>query len=99
MSEAEPGRYRVRFSSRRAERELNALEESDFQRVNARIQALALDPRPVGSRLVHGAHNVYRIRVGRFRIPYRIDNENFEVIVGGVEGRGESTYQNLDRLF
>ena len=99
MPEAGSSRYRVRYSSRRAERELHDLGASDFHRVNAAVQALALDPHPTGSRLVRGAHGVYRIRVGRFRIHYQVDDENSEIIVGGVERRGETTYRNVDRLF
>ena len=99
MSEAGPNSYRIRFSSRRARREIDNLGDSDFRRVNARVQALARDPRPVGSQLVSGSRNVYRIRVGRFRVLYRIDGENFEIIIGAVEHRGETTYRDVDRLF
>ena len=99
MSEAGPSRYRVRFSSRRARREIDDLDTSDFRRVDARVQALARNPRPVGSRLVRGSHNVYRIRVGRFRVLYRIDDENFEIVIRAVERRGEATYRDVDRLF
>jgi len=54
--------------ARSARKELETLDSSIVERVFARIEALAGDPRPVGSRKLRGSRNLWRIRVGDYRI-------------------------------
>jgi mRNA interferase RelE/StbE len=57
-----------------AKKELEALEENVFDRVDPRIRALGQDPRPAGCKKLKGKTNIWRIRVGDYRIVYSIDN-------------------------
>lgn len=43
--------------------------------------------------------NIYRIRVGSYRIIYHVDDANRVVEIGRVESRGERTYRDLRDLF
>lgn len=89
--------YRVRFRSRRAARELNTLSQTDYRRIRAAIAQLAFDPRPVGS--VQLFDNIFRIRVGRHRIIYLLDDGERTVDIGGVRRRSENTYRGVRDLF
>lgn len=63
--------YRVEFTSRAA-RDLAALPTLTQKRIAARIDALALDPRPSASKKLHGGEDLYRIRVGDYRMIYQV---------------------------
>ena len=45
------------------------------------IQALAAEPRPRGSRKLRGHEDVYRIRVGVYRILYSVEPERLLIII------------------
>ena len=64
-------RYEITFA-RSARREVEALETQLVGRVWARIQALGGQPRPPGCRKVQGEEDVWRIRVGDYRVLYEI---------------------------
>jgi len=66
-------RYEITFA-RSARRELEALETQLVARVWPRIQALGAQPRPPGCRKVQGEEDVWRIRVGDYRVLYEIKN-------------------------
>lgn len=58
-----------------AAKELESLPKRDLQRVVARIQSLAKNPRPTGAEKLAGDDR-YSIRQGNYRIIYSIqDNE------------------------
>ena len=67
--------------SRTAERGLRRLERRDQQRIVAAVRSLASDPRPPGSRKLQGYEDVFRIRVGAYRILYSVSNTELIVIV------------------
>jgi mRNA interferase RelE/StbE len=85
--------FRVRFRTRRVERELRSLVPNDTRRIAAAIDALIVNPRPVGSIRLRGSPGMYRIRVGEFRVIYSIDYSNSVVIVQAVLRRNERTYR------
>ncbi len=61
------------------------------------INALAEDPRPHG--IVQLAPDVYRLRVGSYRVIYKVLDEDKLVLIGRIARRSGSTYQDLGRLF
>jgi mRNA interferase RelE/StbE len=65
--------YAVTFA-RSARRELEDLQPRDIDRVLARIEALAGQPRPSGAKKLQGAQQLWRIRVGDHRVVYTIDD-------------------------
>ena len=59
-----------------ARRDLGRLPTAVVDRVVFRIGTLAEDPRPSGCRKLHNQANLWRIRVGDYRVIYAIyDNE------------------------
>lgn len=81
--------YRV-VLKRSAAREIDALpSKKGRQRIVRRIEALALDPRPHGSEKLAGQVDRYRIRQGRYRIVYSIEDGAATVTVFKVAHRKE----------
>jgi mRNA interferase RelE/StbE len=78
--------YRVEVS-RTAERQIRGLARADQLRVIRVIQALAGDPRPPGCRKLAGHDDVFRVRVGRYRVLYSIEDRRLVVIVLKVGDR------------
>ena len=97
MSANEQPAFDVRLRSRRVQRELDSLREADYQRVVARLKALANDPRPQGCEKLYD--DVHRVRVGDIRIIYLIDEANKRIEVGGIRRRSGRTCKGIDRLF
>ncbi len=59
-----------------AVRELEAIQPRPvLERVVAAARALAEAPRPVGAEKLSGQKQLYRVRVGRHRIVYQVDEE------------------------
>ncbi len=58
---------------RRAQKELASLPNEDYQRVRDGIRALAEEPRPKGCVKLTSREG-WRIRVGRYRVIYEIDD-------------------------
>jgi mRNA interferase RelE/StbE len=85
--------YQLVNASRRVERELDKIPARDFERAAEAIQNLAENPRPFG--VVKLAGNIYRIRVGRYRVIYAIDDTTKVVVVTNVKKRSEGTYKSL----
>lgn len=75
---------------RRAERGLDRLPSTVYSRVIAAIRALAVNPRPPGSRKLVGTPNDWRIRVGDYRVVYEIDDLSRIVRVNRVRHRREA---------
>jgi mRNA interferase RelE/StbE len=65
-----------------------------MNRVNAAILALADDPYPPGSRKLHGEEDLYRVRIGDYRILYRVENERLVVLVVNI-GHRRDIYRSL----
>ena len=84
-------RYRVEIS-RSAEGQLRRRRGSDRQRLADAMLALADDPRPKGTRKLAGYDDMYRIRVGRYRIVYSLSEADPAVLVLKI-GHRANIYQ------
>ena len=81
--------YEVRIK-RSAAKELEAIRTlTERRRIVRRIERLADDPRPEGCVKLTGS-DVYRVRQGRYRVLYRIDDGALEVLVVRVAHRSRS---------
>ena len=67
--------------SRSAEKTLKRLPKEDQKRVVESILSLAEDPHPRGARKLSGYDDVFRIRVGRYRILYSVSDAEVVIIV------------------
>lgn len=82
---------------RRVEKQLDRVPYADHPRIVEAMLSLENDPRPQGCRKLFDA--VWRIRVGNYRIIYKINDEHKEVEVGKVARRREDTYRGIEELF
>lgn len=80
--------YRIEFKSE-ARRRLLHLDRPLRRRIEARINALADDPRPHGVETLTGPEKLYRVRVGDYRIIYTIEDRVLMVLVVRVGHRRE----------
>ena len=87
--------YRVEFAPKAA-RQFGALDRGVQRRLAARIDALAADPRPHGVKKLAAEDDLYRLRVGDYRILYQIQERRLIVLVVGVGHRSE-IYRALRR--
>ncbi|MBM3149138.1 MAG: type II toxin-antitoxin system RelE/ParE family toxin [Chloroflexi bacterium] len=60
------------------------------KRILGKIEQLESNPRPSGCKMIHGHLNLWRIRVGEYRVIYSIDDRNLVVDVSVVRHRGEA---------
>ena len=79
--------YRLE-GKRSAAKEISDLGKADCQRVVARVDLLANNPRPHGCEKLSGAEK-YRIRQGGYRILYEIDDSTKSVTIVKVGNRRE----------
>jgi mRNA interferase RelE/StbE len=82
---------------RRAEKQLDRVAYADHPCIVEAMLALEDDPRPQGCRKLFD--DIYRIRVGNYRVIYKVDDKHKEVVVGKVARRREDTYRAIEDLF
>jgi mRNA interferase RelE/StbE len=82
--------YRVRFRSRSVRKELDSLDDETYLRIAAAIHRLSENPHPPGSTQLTG-QEVYRIRLGDYRVLYTVDDKAKEVRIEAVRKRDERT--------
>jgi len=75
--------------TRSAQKELDALDERLFARIDRKILALADDPRPAGSKKLKGYKDSWRIRIGDWRVVYIVDDPAKLVTVTRIAHRRE----------
>ena len=55
-----------------------------------KIKALAIDPRPAGCRKLQGAENLWRIRVGDYRVIYTVLDQELIVEIVTIRHRRDA---------
>lgn len=70
-----------------AQKTLSRLDRDIRHRVGSRIDSLARDPRPPGTEKLSGADDLYRVRVGEYRVIYQIRDKELIVLVVRVGHR------------
>jgi mRNA interferase RelE/StbE len=74
----------------RAEKFLEGIRDARlYRRLRNAIRALASDPRSPGSIKLQGAEELYRVRVGDYRIIYQIQDTVLVVLVVEIGHRRE----------
>lgn len=74
---------------REAKKDIKRLHPQIRNRVISALDRLAENPRLHGSILLSGYPDIYRYRVGHYRIVYRINDNELEVLVLDAKPRGE----------
>jgi mRNA interferase RelE/StbE len=72
--------YRIELSAT-AERQIRELDRGDQIRVLRAIHGLGTEPHPRGSRKLTGYDDVYRIRVGTYRVLYSVEAARLLIII------------------
>jgi len=85
--------YRLELSPAAA-RDFRALPRDVQTRLRPRIDALAHDPRPTGCRKLSGEDDLYRIRVGDYRVLYAVRDQVLIVLVVRI-GNRRDVYREL----
>jgi mRNA interferase RelE/StbE len=78
------------------EKQLRRFPSSDRVRVVQAMRSLGDAPRPSGS--THLLENLYRIRVGNYRILYAVFDTELVVLICKVARRTEVTYRDIRAL-
>lgn len=78
--------------SRTAEKQLKKLPKEDRKRIVEATLELQNEPRPRGARKLSGYDDVYRIRVGRYRILYSVSETDIVIIILKI-GRRKDVYR------
>lgn len=84
------GGYRV-FFKKSVQKDLSAVPKKDLKKILNRIQSLEDDPRPPGCEKLTGQER-YRLRQGRYRIVYAIQNDALSIWIVKV-GYRKDTYR------
>jgi len=74
---------------RSAQKELDALDDAPFARMDRKILALAGNPRPAGCKRLKGHRDQWRVRVGDWRVVYIIDDDAKLVSITRIAHRRE----------
>jgi len=85
--------YSISFA-RSARKELERLPGDAANRILAKVEALAENPRPVGVIKLHGQKNLWRLRVGDYRVVFSIDDFSRTADVSAIRHRRD-VYRNL----
>jgi mRNA interferase RelE/StbE len=81
------GKYKVLYTEA-FYRSLKPVPKEDVTRILKKTEALAINPRPMGSQKLAGTEQ-YRIRQGVYRILYSIEDDGLIVVVVKVGHRRE----------
>ncbi|MDD4859828.1 MAG: type II toxin-antitoxin system RelE/ParE family toxin [Dehalococcoidales bacterium] len=77
-----------------AQKQLDKLSKQDFEPVSSVVSSLKREPRPVKVKKL-AASGLWRIRIGKFRIVYSVDDSERKVIIIRIARRAENTYKEL----
>ena len=75
---------------RSAEKDLDRIPDDRLAALVAEIRTLAETPRPPGAVKLVGSHSDWRVRVGRYRVIYEVDDDEKIVRVYRVKHRSHA---------
>lgn len=76
--------------SEKAAKEVARLPRYVAQRVADSVEGLEQEARPAGCLRLKGEHDLWRIRIGDYRILYAIDDDTMSVVVLSVKHRSDA---------
>ena len=81
--------YTITFAQS-ARKELECLSANVVSRVFPRIETLSQNPRPLGCRKLQGFENLWRIRIGDYRVIYQVFDGEMVVDIVAVRHRSQA---------
>ena len=81
--------YTIVFT-RSARKELESLLSSVAEKITSEIEQLRREARPSGTRKLQGADDLWRLRVGDYRVVYAIDDKKQLIDVRVVRHRKDA---------
>ncbi len=73
--------------SRSAEKELTVLDSNLLKRISLKLEQLTITPRPSGCVKLQGKEDLWRIRIGNYRVIYSVDDAKRVVDISLVRHR------------
>ncbi len=80
---------------REASKELLELPGPIYRRIQAGLIELQTEPRPRRAAKLRGHENLWRLRFGRYRVIFHVDDSEHVVTVVRIALRSEATYRGL----
>ena len=81
-------RYTLEFTASAA-REFRALDRQTQRRISTKVSELVNDPLPAGVRKFQGEEDHWRIRVGDYRVIYRVEKCRVVIVIVKIGHRRE----------
>lgn len=81
-------RFEVRLS-KKASKQLDSLDNSIRRRILQRLEELEEEPFPLGAIKLQGWENIYRVRVGDYRILYEILRKERLLLIDKIDHRSK----------
>lgn len=73
-----------------ARRQIKKLPHDIQQKVVAKLEELTLEPRPDGVKKLAGSDDLYRVRLGKYRIIYAIQDNLLLITVVKVKNKSDA---------
>ena len=80
--------YKIEWKSS-AIRELRGLEKSVIRKILAEVEKLANNPHPIGSKKLRGSKYSYRLKMGNYRVVYKVSSSVLTIEIIRVGHRRE----------
>jgi mRNA interferase RelE/StbE len=81
-------RYAIEFTTS-ALREFKSLDRAMQRRLGSRISDLGADPFPTGTKKLQGEPDHFRMRIGDYRVIYRLDGKRVVIVIVRINHRKE----------
>jgi mRNA interferase RelE/StbE len=81
--------YEIVFA-RSARKDLQSLPHNLVERIMEKIELLASNPRPAACKKLRGHSNLWRIRVGEYRIIYGVYDEKLVIDISVIRHRSDA---------
>ena len=85
--------YRIELSPR-AQRDFRALDGYIRRRIARRIDSLSENPYPQGIKKIEGEDELYRLRIGDYRVLYQVREKILLILIVGM-GHRHDIYRRL----
>lgn len=87
--------YKVEFISKRVKKEFSEFSKQEQGAIEEAIVELGLNPRPISRKYeqLWCCAEIKKIKVGRIRVFYQIDEKNNRIWIGKLDNRDSHTYK------